>query len=361
MTTEPQNNPTGAYLKANSQLRANIANTKADINLDLNRSGGFLSWQDCVEVPQVSSITNVNSQQKIDGVSAPTTQAQGTADDFGYDSAFGTLNPAGYNFNSTQVVQYDNLVDPSVKPTIKNCETKTPGSVIAGSVNKSLGAGQDELIAADDMNAVVNALITTLAKTVLTTGLKTISGGGSNSSSNYSSTRYREMIEADYQQNAQDTLSSFPIDSSNQIGYIATIKSNYDKAADIITKSKNSYLSTRACYANKDSRLQFSNSISYIDQRIKREVDPLLTTLLQKQTNAQALYNQSLSTTSVPVITDSTSEVRDQVTINVQQFAALAGITQATVDTSIADLQNAISKGSIFDADSARLLNNCRD
>lgn len=61
-----------------------------------------------------------------------------------------------------------------------NCTIGTPGSVIANSINKALGAGQDELIAADEINEIFNALFAQLAQKAIS-GVFGLLGVGGNS------------------------------------------------------------------------------------------------------------------------------------------------------------------------------------
>jgi hypothetical protein len=50
----------------------------------------------------------------------------------------------------------------------RSCDITTPGRVISDQINKSLGAGQDALISADEINEVISALFAQLAQQVMT-------------------------------------------------------------------------------------------------------------------------------------------------------------------------------------------------
>lgn len=336
MTTEPQNNPTGAYLKAKSELNARISDRGAAINLDLNRGGGFMSWEDCEEYE--TAISGSLSEDDFANARSITDEDRENGDTLSIGS------------DSSYIVKR------------KKCETKTPGSVIAGSVNKSLGAGQDELIAADDINAVVNALISTLARAVLTGGLKS-GGGGGGGNSQYSSQLYRNMIESDTNSVINDSVQSINQDTSSQLSTITTIKSYYDKSVDLINASKTKLQEARACFSAQITDGSRSNPIARvqiykIDEMITDDVDPLLSTLLQKKNTTDALY---LNIQSVSTATSSTdlSTIQQQAESSALQQSSSIGIDQSAVNTANTDWQNAVNKNSEFVADAEDFLRDC--
>lgn len=68
----------------------------------------------------------------------------------------------------------------------QSCVITTPGETIAASLNKALGAGQDQLVAADEINEVISALVGQIANQALTgaaglLGLSMRGGGGGGS------------------------------------------------------------------------------------------------------------------------------------------------------------------------------------
>jgi hypothetical protein len=70
----------------------------------------------------------------------------------------------------------------------EECVISTPGKTISESLNKALGAGQDQLVAADEIDELIGALIGQIANQALTgaAGLLglTVSGGGGGGSGN---------------------------------------------------------------------------------------------------------------------------------------------------------------------------------
>ena len=66
-----------------------------------------------------------------------------------------------------------------------NCTIGTPGSIIANSINKALGAEQDVLITADEVNEVFNALIMQIFRQVFQGAFGLLGLGGNASYTNY--------------------------------------------------------------------------------------------------------------------------------------------------------------------------------
>ncbi len=103
ITSSPeQYTPYGQILAAEATMRVRLANAKGQVLTEGNWGGGFLSGKIC---------------RAIEGSSGPK----------------------------------------------ESCSISKPGQVIAGSLNKALGAGQDQLVAADEINELVAALIGQLA------------------------------------------------------------------------------------------------------------------------------------------------------------------------------------------------------
>lgn len=119
VTQNPVNTPTGAFLEAQGEMYARIADEQGRTIQELEWGQGFLSFKVC-------SDTDVANGTQID------------------------------------------------------CDITTPGQVIAAQVNDALGAGQDALIEADEINEIISALFAQLANQAIT-GINGLLGlGGSN-------------------------------------------------------------------------------------------------------------------------------------------------------------------------------------
>lgn len=134
VTQNPVNTPTGAYLATKGEMMARIADAEGNTINELEWGQGFLSFKVC-------SDTDVTSGAQT------------------------------------------------------NCQITTPGQVIADQINKSLGAGQDTLIAADEINEIIGALFAQLAQQAITgiNGLLGLSSGGFTGSDG---TQYDSYLEA---------------------------------------------------------------------------------------------------------------------------------------------------------------------
>ncbi len=94
--------------------------------------------------------------------------------------------------------------------TSENCVIGTPGSTIANSLNKALGAGQDELISADEVNEIFVALFSQLAQQTLegVFGLLGVGGNAAYADSSYGfgdDATFLEAIQELEEENALDT------------------------------------------------------------------------------------------------------------------------------------------------------------
>lgn len=123
----PQNNPYGAMNLAQNEMSLRVVNAKGQASTLLSFGDGFLSYKK-LDDPSCN----------VDGVHTPDT-----------------------------------------------CPTITPGKTISEALNKSLGAGQDALISADEINEIIGALFAQLAQQAVTgaNGLLGLSSGSNGSQS----------------------------------------------------------------------------------------------------------------------------------------------------------------------------------
>ncbi|MDE2188464.1 MAG: hypothetical protein KGJ35_01905 [Patescibacteria group bacterium] len=176
---EPQNSFYGAYLMAQSSLDNSIQQKTTQLNNELNWGQGFLSYRDCKDDTTIS-------EDEMD-------QAYYTGD-------------TSYNFNSK-----------NGKP--QRCTITTPGTTISNEVNKALGAGQDTLVSAKELDEVIGDMLSMLAYKVLQNGLSTLS----QPSSDYGGNSYLQQMNTQASSLNSSVTSSVSgtasIDVSRYIGY----------------------------------------------------------------------------------------------------------------------------------------------
>jgi hypothetical protein len=147
----------------------------------------------------------------------------------------------------------------------ESCSISKPGQVIAGSLNKALGAGQDQLVAADEINELIAALISQLANQAITgsAGLLGLSAGTGYTSPGFSGGSY--LNAATSQANGLSTGGANLTISSDTFSSAKIIQQNTVSAA-------NSAIPALLSYKNNTSNPQ------------------------EKRTQAQAAYNDAVAT-----------------------------------------------------------------
>lgn len=342
LTTEPQNNMYGAYLQARSDLAQQIAARQTAINNDLNRGHGFMSWQKC----NVIGTADINSsQQQIDELDAQ------------------TANDPTVNV----------ITNKDGSMTYQSCTTQTPGSVLAGTLQKNVDSSATQLELANDINAVVDALVSQMVNQMLTAGL------GALSSASGGRLSYTAQIQAEQSQIYNQQIGQAQLQASASLGQSETAvhqyKDAYDQAVTAITDSKNNYLTAKSCFANKVAAVvppatlspsetaYAQTAMSNIGQAISANVDPLLSSLTSKQSaaasqltslqNYQNLTSANLSTTADLQAQSQTYQdaVKASATINAN--------AQNNLASAQTDLANAQKQSQTFNADAARFQSAC--
>ena len=114
-------------------------------------------------------------------------------------------------------------------PAKQRCVISTPGKVISEQLNKALGAGQDQLVAADEINEVISALIGQLANQALmgTAGLLGLTPRTGYTAGGYGSGSYvDEMVEQ-----TRRSAGSFIADGYNQLAEKLKLQEDYNAMA----------------------------------------------------------------------------------------------------------------------------------
>ena len=256
MTTASQNNPVGIYLQAHSDLLYAMGQRQSSVSQSLLQGQGFLSWQKCetVNTGDAGSMDAV-----VDGIDSKQYVSSGINPDASPGSA-----------GSQQVQQ---------------CHTETPGSSIVNALNVHTSSGVVETEMANDINSVVNALITQLTKQMLTNGLHSLSSSGSGVTSSGTSAAGSYVSQLQSSTDANQTLQYY----SQAVGILQASQSNYLSAQDCLTGKLSSANSastnpnqsgTAAAPAAAASTIQ--SYITMISTALTNRLQPELSTMTTK-------------------------------------------------------------------------------
>jgi len=264
LTTEPQNNPYGAFLYAQSDLNAKIGQRQNRIQADIQLGNGFMSWESCKDIPGGTNV-DLNDEAQIEK-SKTLPNNPGVKQTQNADGTF----------------------------TFKQCETQTPGSVIANTLQTNLDVPVVELELANDINAVINALVNKMITTMLSEGLGALSGGGSGGGASYTQQLLEESNAFD--EAAASTAENLQAQMQPVIDQTIAYKVMYDQALNAAQGSKQRYLTARTCYEIKIQNQNFTyrgslttaqNMLNKIDETIRTQIDPQINDLIAKKKNAE--------------------------------------------------------------------------
>jgi len=214
LTTEPTNNPYGAYLEAESELSWRVASAKAEQKDEISAGRGFLSWKDQKCVAEVNKHNKAIKEQRASGAS----QTEGSV-------KFAALKSKN------------------------ECPVNTPGSVIQESLQNNLNGPLRELEIADEINEIVNALFAQLVTQVLQKGLSGVSSKDASGSS------YLDSTINDINTEANPQVQSIKAELTKNLGTYKKNAEEYRKyrneALTLMLSVKNTYDSAIKCYNDK--------------------------------------------------------------------------------------------------------------
>ena len=248
-TTEPQNNFSGALLMAQADAQAQINSRQANIRADLSLGSGFMSSKKCKDLTTARTEEEAIQAEEI----------------IGNDPSITT------KYNKDGSITY------------QSCKTETPGSVIASSLNKQLGAPTDSLVTADEINEIIGALFNALVTTVLKGGLNS----SSQINTGYTQSPIREMVgdtSGTRQYQGQDIVDNI----NKYYVYAVDYKSTYDQAITDINDLENFLLNLRNICQNNNHTLE----TDAVQQIIYSNFASLKTMYTGKSTTANLRYQK---------------------------------------------------------------------
>jgi hypothetical protein len=287
MTQMPQNNSTGAYLQAHSDLLQSIGIKKNTIDKGIQSNGGLLSHESCDKVPVPATTANTVGlplSQSSQAAVKKQTNPSITLGEFGNGSLYGNYSTPN-DFQSSV-----NGVNSLTTKTV--CHTDTPGSLIAGLMNKVVQSPILEAELANDMNSIFTALGEQFV-TKMINGNRGF-GGLSNNSSGTGVSQTQQVINNITAQNASAPNTIPLVNLSSATG--DQNKAKYDAAVAALTGSVTNLTAARACFTNLPNLTAYqqvyaSGKINLVNTSLA-QVNTLLAALKVKQAQAASLVVQ---------------------------------------------------------------------
>ncbi|MFA6554433.1 MAG: hypothetical protein WCS89_02900 [Candidatus Paceibacterota bacterium] len=316
LTTEQQNNPYGATLAAQSDLRSRISARQNVIKADIQLGSGFMSWQSCKDIPGAS---NVDPEDQVSEV------------------------------GNNQVQNGDGTT------TYQQCETQTPGSVISGTLQKNLNVPVTELELADNINAVINALVTQMISTMLSSGLNSLSGNSGGGQS------YTQQVinDSNSSREAQEILRNLQPQVASSLDQVESYVSLYKQSVNLLTDSKSRYTTARTCFINKNTTNAMAR-VATIDAKINNTINPPLDALTLKY-NSSLADKKKLTDINYFLTTDNSLNNISRQSQNYTDFVTAGGTNyQPKFDDALASLSETQRQVQSLNTESASLLRECQ-
>ncbi len=279
-TTQAQNNPVGAYLLADSDLKQKIAERKASVNNDLNRGAGFLSWNKCTDVTNQFTIDPSGGGYDVPADGRSTVEIAGSQ--YGLNASdIRDLEKNGFGssgFDDFGKATGIKKTTKNGKTTYQDCSVQTPGSMIAGSLQKQLNIPSDKLVLVKTISDSIDAITGALVNQMFTQGLAALSGHGSGLGGN-SKAYLTQLSDESYNQNSFDIQSTKnrSLSGSNSVINLGQDTINqYDQTLSLLSTERTKYVSIRACFSTKISTANFPTSQREYGQRMIGGVDLVL-------------------------------------------------------------------------------------
>lgn len=254
-----------------------------------------------------------------------------------------TVTGWGNGFKSVKQCK-DETTSSGVK---SKCTIVLPGKPVADQLAKSLGAGQDTLVTADEISEIVGALFAQLANKAITgvNGLLGLSKGTGHTDSGYSGGSYTSAANAQADnlvtqaQNNNGNISTSTYNQSPSTAYTEnptfkavndaiTVQQNYKDLADIKVLSFQIYLSNSKNPTNlKNLATQYLNEARGVQQNVPgylAALDPIGKRFATLEAELQD-----------PTITpDRVTQIKQEEATLTTTFNSLVLYTQAQLDTS---------------------------
>lgn len=210
----------------------------------------------------------------------------------------------------------------------ESCVISKPGQTIADSLNKALGAGQDQLVAADEINELISTLIAQLASQAIT-GAAGLLGLSSGTGYTYSGFNGGSYVNAAVAQSSQVVGTT-----ANNTGISVTVFNDSITLHNNVVSTANNYITQLTRYANNSrnpddrraaARSLAQNAVTVRDKAVS--LIPQITTI-RNQYQALELEKNAQGTTATRQ-----QEIVQQQAQLYSQFNNLRPYDQAQLDT----------------------------
>ena len=348
---QAQNNETGVYLQAQSDLLQRIGVRQGTINQSLIQGSGFLSWDDCNNI-STTDVANIQDDAVLTDTSAL----------YGSGNQTVILNP-GTATGGQQSIQ--KKVDNKGNVTYQQCESKTPGSVINAQLEKQLGSGVDQLNIAGSINQIVDALLAQLVSQILNGGLT-----GASSRPSGVTQSYVEQLSAETTNN-----STYTGDTQNMSAVLSVYVNNAQQVVDLRKQAVDAFGTALTDLGTANACLQaLTTSQSYNVQRNISEIQSDISQVASYTT--QATSNQADYKSKLSSATDILAKNQNQLSAvsNIQNIGDLqqsnsvlqsiasseSPVNDSAVSAAQSDLSTAQSQAKQIDTQATYYLNQCR-
>lgn len=345
LATEPQNNPTMAYLNAQSDLNAKIAENEDKINTDLNRGSGFRSNVECEQEGETFYF-----------------------DEYWDDQTFADMERLEADPDIVSEVNSD-----ETGIVYKRCAPKTPSALVVGAAIQQLGIGSQELLAVQDTNtALLDQVAVKFAERVTTQSyeraqVKSATASrpsASTPASTPSSTNSDTLVDSTVNVNRDINT------GANQANALTT-KSAYTQSVSSLNTAKTSLLAAKICYENQSINNDNSNWYNRSQERTQalntinnglNQINPQMTSMQSKLTQVSNIYSQlqSFMAQTTTVNTNTVDQLVNTSSSNIQYYLNNLQVTARDVANSQSDLTNSLNMSNQLNSTAQNLLNQCQ-
>ena len=314
--SQPNNNSSGVYLQAQSDLTSQISTRQNQQQQQLNQGNGFLTYPICTDL--------------------------GTAG----ASAYASGNP---NVTAT--------VGPGGKMTYQSCQDSTPGSVINSVLQKNVNSGVDQLNIAQSMDEIISSTMSQLTSQILTQGLTGVTRSSGVTKSYLSQLSNETTGTSSYSRSTNNLRSGY----SKYITTAQNTVDTYTKIIGLFDSARTSLLSAETCYSNlaSTSGQSEASNISNINSTITQlnaDEAPYLTSY-NNASSSLASYQDTINT-SLNNVSDST-----QLTNASQAYQDFVSNQVPTINTNAqtakSDLASAQTTTKAFQKQATQYLSQC--